>query len=88
MHSTDGTVLGEWGVRNWQHSDTTKSPKRTNVHIARQSLRLALLQQLAAHPHLHEALQWGHQLVGLQETPAGIELSFVVDGQTKTVKQI
>ena len=86
MHSTDGTVLGEWGVRNWQHSDTTKSPKRTNVHIARQSLRLALLQQLAAHPHPNEALQWGHQLVGLQETPAGIELSFVVDGQTKTVK--
>lgn len=86
MHSTDGTVLGEWGVRNWQHSDTTKSPKRTNVHIARQSLRLALLQQLAAHPHPNEALQWGHQLVGLQETPAGIDLSFAVDGQTKTAK--
>ena len=84
MHSTDGTVLGEWGVRNWQHSDATKTPKRTNVHIARQSLRLALLQQLAAHPHLHEALKWGYQLVDLKETPAGVELSFVVDGETKT----
>jgi len=86
MHSTDGTVLGEWGVRNWQHTDATKAPKRTNVHIARQSLRLALLQQLAAHPHPHEAIQWGHQLVGLQETPAGVELNFVVDGETKTAK--
>ncbi len=84
MHSSDGTVLGEWGVRNWQHSDATKSPKRTNVHIARQSLRLALLQQLAAHPQPHKAIQWGHQLVDLQETPAGVELSFVVEGQTKT----
>ena len=84
MHSTDGTVLGEWGVRNWQHSDATKAPKRTNVHIARQSLRLALLEQLAAHPHLHKALQWDHQLVNLQETPAGVELSFVVEGETQT----
>ncbi len=84
MHSTDGTVLGEWGVRNWQHTDATKTPKRTNVHIARQSLRLALLQQLAAHPHLHEALKWGYQLVDLKETPAEVELSFVVDGETKT----
>jgi 2-polyprenyl-6-methoxyphenol hydroxylase-like FAD-dependent oxidoreductase len=84
MHSTDGTVLGEWGVRNWQHTDATKAPKRTNVHIARQSLRLALLEQLAAHPHLHEALQWSHQLVDLKETSAGVELSFVVDGQIKT----
>ena len=84
MHSTDGTVLGEWGVRNWQHTDATKTPKRTNVHIARQSLRLALLQQLAAHPHPHEAVQWGHQLVNLKETPTGVELSFVVDGETKT----
>lgn len=84
VHNADGTVLGEWGVRNWLHTDATKSPKRTNVHIARQSLRLALLQQLAAHPRLHEAVQWGHQLVNLKETPAGVELSFVVDGKTKT----
>lgn len=84
MHSTDGTVLGEWGVRNWQHTDATKAPKRTNVHIARQSLRLALLEQLAAHPHPREAVKWGHQLVGLQETPRGVELSFVVEGEIKT----
>ncbi len=84
MHSTDGKILGEWGVRNWLHTDATKAPKRTNVHIARQSLRFALLEQLAAHPHPHEAVKWGHQLVSLQQTPAGVELSFAVEGETIT----
>lgn len=84
MHSTDGTVLGEWGMRNWLHADATKTPKRTNIHIARQSLRLALLQQLAAHPRLHEVVKWGHQLVGLQKTPAEVELNFVVEGKPQT----
>ncbi|HKM37585.1 MAG TPA: NAD(P)/FAD-dependent oxidoreductase [Thiopseudomonas sp.] len=84
VHSTDGTILGEWGMRNWLHCDATKAPKRTNVHIARQSLRLALLEQLDAHPHPQEAIKWGHQLVGLKETPAGVELSFAVEGEIKT----
>ena len=84
MHSTDGTVLGEWGMRNWLHADATKTPKRTNVHIARQSLRLALLQQLAAHPRLHEVVKWGHQLVNLKETPAGVELKFMVEDEITT----
>ncbi len=84
VHSTDGTILGEWGMRKWLHPDATKASKRTNVHIARQSLRLALLEQLDAHPQLHEAVKWGHQLVNLKETPAGAELSFVVEGEIKT----
>ncbi len=84
VHSTDGTILGEWGMRKWLHPDATKASKRTNVHIARQSLRLVLLEQLDAHPHLHEAVKWGHQLVNLKETPAGAELSFVVEGEIKT----
>ena len=86
MHSTDGTILGEWGVRHWLHADATKTPKRTNVHIARQSLRLALLEQLATHPHPHEALKWGHQLLDLKQTPAGVELSFAVAGKIKTAQ--
>lgn len=43
VHSTDGTILGEWGMRKWLDADVTNAPKRTNVHIARQSLHLALL---------------------------------------------
>lgn len=84
VHNTDGTIVGEWGMRKWLDCDATHTPKRTNVHIARQSLRLALLEQLEAHPQPHEAIKWGHQLVSLQETPAGIELSFAVEGEVKT----
>lgn len=85
VHSTDGTILGEWGMRKWLDCDTNHAPKRTNVHIARQSLRLALLEQLDAHPQPHEAVKWGHQLVDLKETPAGVELSFALEGEIKTV---
>ncbi|HKM15312.1 MAG TPA: FAD-dependent monooxygenase [Marinospirillum sp.] len=90
VHRTDGKILGEWGMRKWLASEDNQAPKRTNVHIARQSLRLALLQQLAAHPQLHEAIKWGHQLVdlkalvSLQGMPAGVALSFSVDGEIKT----
>ncbi|MFT5906075.1 MAG: salicylate hydroxylase, partial [Cryomorphaceae bacterium] len=59
----------------------------TNVHIARQSLRMALLEQLGG----HDALQWGHQLVDFTECEGengddGLELSFQVDGKMKSVK--
>lgn len=84
VHNTDGTIVGEWGMRKWLDCDATHTPKRTNVHIARQSLRLALLEQLEAHPQPHEVIKWGHQLVSLQETPAGLELSFAVEGEVKT----
>lgn len=83
VHATDGKVLGEWGVRQWKQSDLKTSPKRTNVHIARQSLRLALLEQLGG----HDAVQWGHRLVGFKEsTGAAIDLSFQVGGKLKNAK--
>ena len=92
VHSTDGKILGEWGMRKWLDCDENKAPKRTNIHIARQSLRFALLEQLNAPLQLHEAITWGHQLVDLKEsvnlqgTAAGVELSFEVDGEIKTAK--
>jgi len=43
VHTTDGKIIGEWGMRKWLESDSNKARKRTNIHIARQSLRLALL---------------------------------------------
>lgn len=92
VHSTDGKILGEWGMRKWLDSDENKAPKRTNIHIARQSLRFALLKQLDAHPQLHKAIKWGHQLVDLKElanlekTQAGIALSFNVNSEIKTAK--
>ncbi|MDP1746119.1 MAG: NAD(P)/FAD-dependent oxidoreductase [Bacteroidota bacterium] len=83
VHTTEGKVIGEWGMRMRIQSDAKTFPKRTNVHIARQSLRLALLEQLGG----HDAVQWGHQLVGFKECEGeGVDLSFQVNGEMKSAK--
>jgi 2-polyprenyl-6-methoxyphenol hydroxylase-like FAD-dependent oxidoreductase len=83
VHTTDGTVIGEWGMRKWIQSEAQKSPKRTNVHIARQSLRFALLDQLGG----YDTIKWGHQLVDLKEAEGEtVELSFEVSGEVKIAK--
>lgn len=83
VHTTDGTVIGEWGMRKWLGGSTEKAPKRTNIHIARQSLREALLQQLGG----PEVVQWGHQLLSYtEEEGKGIALSFQVNGELKTTQ--
>jgi 2-polyprenyl-6-methoxyphenol hydroxylase-like FAD-dependent oxidoreductase len=83
VHTTDGKVIGEWGLRKWGRDAAKPSPRRTNVHIARQSLRLALLQQLGG----HDTVQWGHQLLDVKECEtAGVDLSFDVAGKMKHAK--
>lgn len=83
VHTTEGKVIGEWGMRKWIQSNETSSPKRTNVHIARQSLRLALLKQLDG----TDAVQWGHSLIDFKEADdKSIKLNFEVNGQLKSVK--
>ncbi|WP_281322736.1 FAD-dependent oxidoreductase [Flavobacterium aestivum] len=83
VHTTEGKVIGEWGIRKWLQSDTKTSPKRTNVHIARQSLRLALLKQLGE----HNAVQWGHQLIDFKKSEGNcINLNFNVNGEIKSFK--
>ncbi len=75
VHNTDGKVLGEWGVRRLGLSDEDSVPKRTNIHIARQLLRSALLEQLGG----HASVKWGHQLIDLKECQSnmsGVDLSF------------
>jgi hypothetical protein len=77
-------MIGEWGMRRMQ-SEAQKSPKRTNIHIARQSLRFALLEQLGG----HDKIKWGHQLVDLKEVEGEtVELSFEVSGEVKIPRQI
>ncbi|WP_019026221.1 FAD-dependent oxidoreductase [Colwellia piezophila] len=85
VHTTEGKVIGEWGIRKWLQSDAIKSPKRTNIHIARQSLRFALLELLGG----HDSLKWGHQFVGFKESGEAckghaLNLSFQVDGEIKS----
>lgn len=83
VHTPDGKVVGEWGMRKWLETETQKSPRRTNIHIARQSLRSALLEQLGG----HDMVQWGHQLIDFKENKdGGADLRFLADGQIKTEK--
>ncbi len=84
VHTTDGKIIGDWGIRNMDLSTSKKPPKRTNVHIARQALRLALLEQLAD----HDAVKWGHQLIGFKECEDGVGLTFEVEGQLEGASEV
>jgi len=83
VHTTDGKVIGEWGTRKWMASIEQTSSKRRNVHIARQSLRLALLKQLGG----QDMVAWGHQLIDFKRIEGeGVELIFQVDGELRRAK--
>lgn len=83
VHTPEGKVVGEWGARKWLQSDVKTSLKRSNVHIPRQSLRLALLKQLNS----SNVVQWGHQLINFKQNEGkDIELTFDINGKTKTAK--
>ena len=82
VHTPDGKVIGEWGIRKWLQPQTRTYSKRTNIHIARQSLRLALLEQLGK----NNTVQWGHQLIGLKEcADKSVNLTFQVNGKMKNL---
>ena len=81
VHTTEGKEIVEWGART--HSPMNKAPKRINVHIPRQILRLALLEQLGT----HDTVKWGHRLVSFKQCEdKSIELSFQVNGEMKNTK--
>lgn len=83
VHNTDGKIVAQWGMRNYSHAQSKSSPKRTNIHIARQSLRLALLKQLGK----QDIVRWGHQLIDIKNSEdKGVELSFLVNGEIKKAK--
>ncbi|WP_237421148.1 NAD(P)/FAD-dependent oxidoreductase [Flavobacterium sp. Sd200] len=82
VHTTDGTVIGEWGYRKWIQPDEKKVSKHSNIHIARQSLRQALLDQLGG----SESIQWTHQLIDFEATDSGVLLKFEVDGKIENTK--
>ncbi|APG66289.1 monooxygenase [Tenacibaculum todarodis] len=83
VHTSKGKIIGEWGIRKWGRSEDKTAPKHTNVHIARQSLRLALLEQLGE----SNAIKWGHQLLSFKESDTeNVELKFQVNDEIKTTK--
>ena len=77
VHTTHGKVIGSWGNRKWIAEDVDYSSKRTNIHIARQSLRKALLEQLTGASDIN----WGHQFVSFTESETAITLEFSVNGK-------
>lgn len=83
VHTTDGRIIGEWGIRKWLEQDENSSSKRTNMHIARQNLRLALIKQLGG----HNKIQWDHQLTGFTIDETGsVNLTFLAGGEIKNQK--
>ena len=83
VHTTNGKIIGEWGVRKLTQPVDVMSPKRKNIHIARQALRLALLEQLGQ----HQNIKWGHQLINFKKcSDSGLELNFKVKGMVKSTK--
>jgi len=77
VHTTDGKVIGEWGMRKWRPTKEVSALKPSNIHIARQALRLELLNQLGG-PNF---VKWDHKLVALQkDTTKGVKLRFKVNG--------
>ncbi|MFT5036964.1 MAG: 2-polyprenyl-6-methoxyphenol hydroxylase-like FAD-dependent oxidoreductase, partial [Candidatus Azotimanducaceae bacterium] len=78
VHNPDGKIIGEWGLRKWRKGPVEESSRRKNVHIARQTLRSALLEQLDN----HESVKWAHTLVGFSKNKNGsADLDFQVDGK-------
>nr|WP_159024317.1 NAD(P)/FAD-dependent oxidoreductase [Formosa sp. L2A11] len=83
VHTPDGTVIGEWGMRKWLKTTAHSTSKRTNVHIARQALRLELLEQLGG----ENKVQWNHQFIDFKTSKAGdVDLRFLVNGEAKHAK--
>lgn len=83
VHTTNGNIIGEWGMRKGSPDGIQATSKKSNIHIARQSLRGALLEQLEGHTEI----QWGHQLVDLATHEGGsAALSFKVQGSIKKLK--
>ncbi|WP_095951638.1 NAD(P)/FAD-dependent oxidoreductase [Flavobacterium sp. ACN6] len=83
VHTTDGKVIGEWGIRKWLEATAKTTVKRTNMHIARQSLRLAMLEQLGG----HDTVKWGHQLIDFKPgEDQSLNLNFDVNGEIKSFK--
>ncbi|MCD8403521.1 FAD-dependent oxidoreductase [Tenacibaculum finnmarkense] len=98
IHTTQGKIIGEWGMRKWLDSTNNfknkisenkpdnnaenKSSKRTNIHIARQSLRFELLEQLTN----KDQVKWGYQLIDFKEYQGNKQLKEVEENKKIAIK--
>lgn len=83
VHTTTGKVIAEWGLRKWTNEHYKESAKKSNIHITRQALRQALLEQLGG----NKSVEWNHQLVNFNENEdKSFNINFQVEGEIKTYK--
>jgi 2-polyprenyl-6-methoxyphenol hydroxylase-like FAD-dependent oxidoreductase len=82
VHTASGKVIGEWGSKKWLKEVEEPHSKRINIHIGRQALRKALLDQLGG----ESKIEWNHQLIQLKENEDGVELHFQVDNEIRKTK--
>lgn len=79
VHNVEGEIIWEWGRRKLDLTEIEKPTKRRNIHIARQSLRAELLDQLQDNSNI----KWDHCLKKISEASEWwYELEFQLDGQT------
>ncbi len=82
VHNHKGTILGSWGFRKWGSAINDKK-KHSNIHIARQSLRLVLLNQI----DFKNTVYWNYQLINFTCNDSDKQtLNFLVDGKIKQVR--
>ena len=78
VHDPDGNIVGQWGMRKWlgkvDKFTTQNNIQKSNIHIARQNLRLQLLQQLGG----ENKVRWNHQFTGYKKDSDGkLQLHFL-----------
>lgn len=84
VHAPDGKIVGQWGMRKWlgqvDKFTTQNNIQKSNIHIARQNLRLQLLQQLGG----ENKVKWNHQFIGHQKDgDSTLNLQFSENGISK-----
>lgn len=78
VHDTAGNILGQWGGGISTPRTVGDTFKRSNIHIARQSLRKLIFEQLGE----NNAVKWHHQLIDFKKSDHGnVEITFLVNGK-------
>lgn len=97
VHTPDGIVIGEWGLRIWggrYEKNGRSHATRQNAHISRQNLRRVLMNMLRP-----GSVRWGYKFMGYEEntgtddnTEKSLKLKFLrrmkeADGTEKSVEE-
>ena len=77
VHTTNGNVIGQWGMRKHLGTNVPPNSKRKNIHTSRQSLREHIQDQI----YESNTIEWNHKFIGFKKNQHNFELSFDIDGR-------